>query len=95
MNDEAARKAARHDPRQEIGPYESIRPLAAGATTHFMFGGERRDLRQPEGRPTARQLLRLNDLGALALVEPGQVITKGAAAGALDVLLAAEPGVAA
>lgn len=66
----------------------SVRLLHFTPIKSFVFEGHVRELKEPDGSPTARQLLRLNALGALALVEPGQLqpITKGAAAGALDVL---------
>jgi hypothetical protein len=56
--------------------------------TSFVFEGEVRELKDPDGPPTTRQLARLNYLGGLAIVEPGQIdpISKGQAAGALDVL---------
>ena len=51
--------------------------------------GKVHELRTPEGSATARQLLKLNAIGALAVVEPGQVdpIRKGEAAAALDLLV--------
>lgn len=54
--------------------------------------GKVHELREPEGPATGRQLLKLNALGALAVVEPGQVdpIRKGDAAGAIDALTRAE-----
>lgn len=66
----------------------TLRPLRCGFLTEFFSAGERRELRDPNGSPTARQLLRLNHLGALAVVEPGQLppVTKGSAAAALDLL---------
>jgi hypothetical protein len=67
-----------------------IRPLRFYPIRHFVFAGELRELRDPDGIPSARQLLKLNALGALLLVEPCREvrpITKGDAAGALDVLL--------
>ena len=66
----------------------SFRLLRFVPIRRFVFEGHVRELKEPDGPPTGRQLLRLNALGALALVEPGQLqpITKGAAAGALDVL---------
>ena len=66
----------------------SLRLLRFAPIRSFVFEGQVRELKEPDGPPTARQLLRLNALGALAVVEPGQLgpITKGEAAGALDVL---------
>lgn len=48
--------------------------------------GTWRELRNPDGPPTGRQLLRLNHEGQLNLADPGQVmpITKAEAAAALD-----------
>jgi hypothetical protein len=48
--------------------------------------GEWCDLREPDGPPSARQLWRLNQLGMLELVPPGQAapLTKGEAAAAID-----------
>jgi hypothetical protein len=71
----------------------NIRLLAAVPITSFIFEGHLRELKEPDGPPTPRQLARLNYLGALAIVEPGQLgpITKGQAAGALDVLQEPEP----
>ena len=65
-----------------------IRLLRFHPITHFQFEGHVRALKEPDGPPTLRQLARLNYLGALVIVEPGQVapITKAQAAGALDVL---------
>ena len=67
-----------------------IRRLRYSPIRTFIFAGEVRELRDPDGSPSARQLLRLNRLGALLLVEACdevQPITKGDAAGALDALL--------
>jgi len=52
----------------------------------FRFGDEWRNLKNPTGPPTWRQLLRLNALGCLELVPPGesQPITKAEAAYALN-----------
>jgi hypothetical protein len=65
-----------------------IRLLRFRPIMSFVFEGHVRDLKDPDGPPTPRQLARLNHLGALAVIEPGQLrpITKGDAAGALDVL---------
>lgn len=48
--------------------------------------GEWRDLVEPEGLATSRQLYWLNAHGLLAVVEPGQVepLSKGVAAYAID-----------
>jgi len=67
----------------------NIRALDAGfVTAYFHESGAIRELIEPAGQPTGRQLLKLKYLGALALVEPGQVepISKGKAAGAIDAL---------
>jgi hypothetical protein len=66
----------------------NLRLLPRRCLYRFLHRGEWRELRDPTGPPTGRQLLRLNHSGALALVEPGQVepISKGEAAYALDVL---------
>jgi hypothetical protein len=66
----------------------NLRLLPRRTLYRFLHGDAWRELRDPTGAPTARQLLRLNHVGALALVEPGQVdpISKGEAAYALDVL---------
>ena len=66
-----------------------LKPLKAQfVTAYFHESGEIRELIEPDGHPTGRQLLKLNRLGALALVEPGQgePIQKGTAAAAIDVL---------
>jgi hypothetical protein len=67
-----------------IRRFRELAPLSS-----FRFAGEVRELKEPEGPPTARQLLKLNGLGVLCLVEPGQVepLTKGLAAAVLDALL--------
>ena len=51
----------------------------------FWREGEWRDLADPDGPPTGRQLLRLNRLGMLELVVPGsaQPLTKAEAAAAI------------
>jgi hypothetical protein len=74
-----------------------VRLLSLGRITGFTFGGERRELINPDGSPTARQLLKLNALGLLAAVEPGQVepLTKAEAAWVLDRALRDEAGEAA
>jgi hypothetical protein len=71
----------------------TARRLAFTTITEFVFAGQTRKLLNPGGPPTGRQLLRLNSLGALAVIEPGRVppLTKGQAAGALDTLLRQEP----
>lgn len=70
-----------------------LRLLHFTPITSFIFAGHARTLKEPAGPPTPRQLARLNHLGALAIIEPGQLdrITKGQAAGALDVLEEPEP----
>jgi len=63
--------------------------LEAGFVTSYRHqSGEVRELIEPDSQPTGRQLMKLNYLGALALVEPGQVepIQKGSAAAAIDLL---------
>ena len=62
------------------------RLLARGFLESFEVDGKVRVLNEPEGPATGRQLRRLNELGVLAVVEPGQVepLTKGAAAYAID-----------
>lgn len=59
----------------------------------FLHEGEWRMLDRPNGPPTWRQLLKLNALGCLELVEPGQTqpITKGEAAYALHLAAENEP----
>jgi hypothetical protein len=59
----------------------SRRPRIVG----FLFGDEWRELVEPDGEPTARQLLALNAAGCLELVWPGRAepITKGEAAWAI------------
>jgi hypothetical protein len=68
------------------------RLLELGFNTRFVFGNEVRELVEPSGPATPRQLARLNRLGLLAVVEPGQVepLTKGEAAWLLDRALADE-----
>ena len=70
-----------------------IRLLRFTPIRSFIFEGHLRNLKEPDGPPTPRQLARLNYHGALVIVEPGQVdpITKSTAAGALDVLEEPEP----
>lgn len=65
-----------------------IRPLRFAPIRRFVFEGHVRELKEPDGPPTLRQLARLNYHGALAIIEPGQLrpITKAQAAGALDEL---------
>ena len=48
--------------------------------------GELRELREPDGEPTGRQLRALNRAGCLAAVEPGKAtpLSKGACAWLLD-----------
>jgi hypothetical protein len=55
--------------------------------------GELRELKEPEGPATPRQLRRLNDAGCLVVVEPGQAtpIRKGEAAFAVSLVRDAEP----
>jgi len=63
--------------------------LDAGFVTSYRHqSGDVRELIEPDGQPTGRQLLKLNRLGALALVEPGQVepVQKGTAAAAIDAM---------
>lgn len=66
-----------------------LRPFPVRPIVRFALGGTFRELKDPHGPPSLRQLAKLNHLGALALVEPGQAraITKADAAGALDALL--------
>lgn len=67
----------------------NLRLLEAGFVTSYRHQScDVRELIEPAGQPTGRQLLKLNRLGGLALVEPGQVepIQKGTAAAAIDVL---------
>jgi hypothetical protein len=54
--------------------------------TGFVVDWQWRELRDPDGPPTGRQLERLNRAGMLELVQPGeaQPITKGEAAAAID-----------
>jgi hypothetical protein len=62
-----------------------VRLLELGFNTAFVFDGERRELSEPDGLPTGRQLMKLNALGLLAAVEPRQKpLTKGEAAWLLD-----------
>jgi hypothetical protein len=65
------------------------RLLELGRSTRFVFNDVPRELNDPDGPATARQLRRLNELGLLAVVEPWQVppLTKGQAAWVLDAAL--------
>ncbi len=77
-----------------LRPLRKLEPL-----TEFRWGDSWRELRDPDDHPTAKQLLKLNGLGCLAVVEPGQVqpLSKGEAAAALAFLLtgeATEPAIA-
>lgn len=58
----------------------------------FLRKGERRELIEPEGPPSPRQLAYLNRLGMLELTLPGHAtpITKGEAAYAIRVALGEE-----
>jgi hypothetical protein len=70
-----------------------VRLLELGRTSAFWFAGELRELRDPDGSPTGRQLLKLNWLGLLAAaVEPRQVapLSKGQADWLLDLALGDE-----
>jgi hypothetical protein len=64
--------------------------------THFVDPrtSDVRELRDPDGPPTGRQLQRLNQAGALVVVEPGtaEPLTKAEAAWAVD--LCVQDGVA-
>lgn len=65
----------------------SVALLRAGFLSSFVrAGGEVSELKDPHGRATWRQLVKLNALGVLAVIEPGQVepIAKGEAAAAID-----------
>lgn len=57
-----------------------------GRITGFAVDGEWRELCDPDGPPTGRQLLRLNRLGLLAIAEHAiaKPITKGEAAWLID-----------
>ena len=54
-------------------------------TTDF-WHGEWRELRDPDGPPTGKQLLKLNERGMLELVNPSRAkpLTKAECAAALD-----------
>jgi hypothetical protein len=69
-----------------------VRLMQLGRNTRFVHEDEVRELVEPDGRPTGRQLMKLNALGYVAVVEPGQVepLTKGGAAWLLDRVLANE-----
>jgi hypothetical protein len=66
-----------------------VRLLDLGRSTVFVFNDVPREINDPDGPATARQLRRLNELGLLTVVEPGQVppLTKAEAAWTLDVAL--------
>ena len=71
-----------------------MRALALELWTSFVTrDGEVRELKNPEGSATPRQLRRLNDAGALVVVEPGQAqpIRMGEAAYAVSLLSEREP----
>ena len=57
-----------------------------GVTGFYTESGEWRELVDPDGEATYRQLAALNRLGCLAIIVPGHaaVITKGVAAGVLS-----------
>jgi hypothetical protein len=65
------------------------RLMPLGRLTWFWFEDGRRELVNPDGPPTGRQLEKLNKIGCLAVVEVGQVepITKAQAAYAIDVAM--------
>jgi hypothetical protein len=56
------------------------------ASTGFWYGDEWRELRDPDGPPTGRQLLWLNTHGCIELVWPrhAEPITLGQASWAID-----------
>jgi hypothetical protein len=71
-----------------------VRPLPLQFWTEFRTSsGEVRELKDPEGPATPRQLRRLNDTGCLIVVEPGQAIPirKGEAAFAVSLVGDAKP----
>lgn len=61
----------------------NVRLLVFRPITSFIFEGNVRELKEPNGPPKPRQLARLNYLGAIGIVEPGQVgpITKAQGGG--------------
>jgi hypothetical protein len=62
-----------------------VRLLELGRITSFSFNGEVRELVDPDGLATARQLLKLNRLGLLAAVDPAQApLSKSEAAWLID-----------
>jgi hypothetical protein len=71
-----------------------VRPLALQFWTSFSTpAGELRELKDPEEPATPRQLRRLNEAGALVVVEPGRAIPirKGEAAFAVSLVGDAKP----
>jgi hypothetical protein len=71
-----------------------VKVLALRFWTSFETpSGELRELKDPEGPATPRQLRRLNDMGCLVIVEPGQAtpIRKGEAAYAVSLVRETEP----
>ena len=70
-------------------PLRRLRRLRFESRRSFVVDGKVRALRDPAAPATARQLRLLNDLGALGIVQPGQVepIKTADAAGAIDQLV--------
>lgn len=71
-----------------------MRILALELWTSFTTpNGELRELKDPEGPATPRQLRRLNEAGALVVVTPGEAkrIRKGEAAHAVSLVPEAKP----
>jgi hypothetical protein len=71
-----------------------MRKLALEFWTSFVTpSGEVRELKDPEGPASPRQLRRLNETGCLVVVEPGQAIPirKGEAAYAVSLVGDAKP----
>lgn len=70
-----------------------LRLLRFAPVYAFAVDGDRRELVDPDGPPTARQLELLNRAGAIALVEPGQLepLTASDASGAIEAVLALLP----
>jgi hypothetical protein len=77
------------------GPeFAGMNPLRLEFWTSFSGpDGEPRELKDPEGPATPRQLRRLNETGCLVVVEPGQAtpIRKGEAAYAVSLVRETEP----
>ena len=71
-----------------------MKPLALEFWTSFTTrDGEGRELKDPEAPATPRQLRRLNEAGALVVVEPGTAtpLVKGSAAFAVSLVTDVEP----